>query len=725
MFRRTLGRALSLATVASLLMTTVVFADDIVAEAQDSVTNGNATNVFLSSDNGLTQSFEVALAIECADRTHIAGNTTISMSSASSIPAGGSLSAESVTIVKPAGWPADTSRCGSTSMTAYGSSTVTVTAPAAVELDKEYTFQLRWSSSDPDATSGDADVSIKFTVTGTGSGGGGTDPDPCEGAAVATPAISSDPAGPNGLNNWYTSVPTVSATTATTGATVQYSTNGTTWTSTAPTLANGTTTVSAKATHDTCSGVESAVATREFKVDTTAPLITFEGQTPDGWTNGSVVLEWSCSDATSSVVAPTITKTISAEGQNQQESATCTNGAGLTASSTDGDADIDLTAPTITASVAPYVPGNWTNQDVLVDFTCADNVGGSGIPAGNNTVADVTVDTSAADQSVTSTGTCTDAAGNPAAHVTVSNIDIDKVKPLISGSVTPIDGNNGWHKTAPTVSFTCSDALSGLASCLVNGTSSSSIVLGESASAQTINGTATDSAGNTETASVSNLYVDLSAPLLNVTDPNTSTSFSICAGAAPSRPSFAPSDLISGIDNGTSVTYDSWTTPTTASGVGTYTYTANAQDLAGHTASSSQNYSVSYGTTANGGAFSGVLQPVNADGTSRFKTGSTVPIKFRLMCGTTSISNAVAALTVRRLDGTPDAGEQEVVSTAASTTGNLFRYSADGAQYIFNLNTKAPYTYGTTSTSFSAGTYQFTITLDSGEKYSFNFQLVK
>jgi len=57
--------------------------------------------------------------------------------------------------------------------------------------------------------------------------------------------------------------------------------------------------------------------------------------------------------------------------------------------------------------------------------------------------------------------------------------------------------------------------------------------------------------------------------------------------------------------------------------------------------------------------------------------------------------------------------EMEAVSTAAATTGNLFRYSSDGNQYIFNLNTKP----------LSTGTWQIRIELDDGTSQYVNISL--
>jgi hypothetical protein len=165
---------------------------------------------------------------------------------------------------------------------------------------------------------------------------------------------------------------------------------------------------------------------------------------------------------------------------------------------------LDRVQPTITAETNGYTPGTWTNQDVDVDFTCADNVGGSGIAI--NTVAGSTVSTEGADQSVSNTGSCIDNAGNPGESVTVADIDIDKTKPSIAIS-SPATGTTTFLASV-TVQGTASDALSGLASTTVNGSAvavmsgafSDSVSL--ACGANTITAAAVDNAGNTESTDV-------------------------------------------------------------------------------------------------------------------------------------------------------------------------------------------------------------------------------
>lgn len=157
---------------------------------------------------------------------------------------------------------------------------------------------------------------------------------------------------------------------------------------------------------------------------------------------------------------------------------------------------LDTVAPVITGSTGSYTLGTWTNQDVVVDFSCAEaGTVQSGIFS--DTVAGETLSSTGADQTSTSTGGCIDAAGNSATAATVTDIDIDKVAPVAGfSSTSPVHGGTYWSTTVPTAVASCSDLLSGVAT--TNG-----CVLGGSVSGtqHTITATATDNAGNTASAS--------------------------------------------------------------------------------------------------------------------------------------------------------------------------------------------------------------------------------
>lgn len=305
--------------------------------------------------------------------------------------------------------------------------------------------------------------------------------------------------------------------------------------------------------------------------------------------------------------------------------------------------------------------------------------------------------------------------GNLAADTATASYTIrDTAKPTISHTLSAQPNGNGWYKDDVTVTFECADTPgSGIKSCVADGEAGASKTLYEGAD-QSISGTATDWAGNTATDTAFGINIDKTAPALGVTGA-TSGSYDACS--IPSRPTSAPSDALSGLAGlGT----ESWSTPNSASGVGSYTYTASATDLAGNSATETRTYAVNYG-----GAFGGFLQPINSDGKSRFKLGSTIPVKFQLVCGGTPVTGAIAKLMVKKADGTADPGVDEAISTAAATSGNLFRFS--DSQYIFNLSTKTGYLNPNSATpiSFALGTWTITAVLDDGTTRSVDFQLIK
>jgi hypothetical protein len=131
--------------------------------------------------------------------------------------------------------------------------------------------------------------------------------------------------------------------------------------------------------------------------------------------------------------------------------------------------------------------------------------------------------------------------------------------------------------------------------------------------------------------------------------------------------------------------------------LGKTTVNCSATDSHGLTATGSFLVTVQY-------SWSGVLQPINTDGSSIFKLGRTVPVKFQLTGASAGITNATATLSVAQVSSTVTGTYLEAVSTAAATTGSLFRHDATSGQYIFNLDTSG----------LSTGTWSLKIDLGDG-----------
>ncbi|MFC1815941.1 hypothetical protein ACFL0M_08370, partial [Thermodesulfobacteriota bacterium] len=143
--------------------------------------------------------------------------------------------------------------------------------------------------------------------------------------------------------------------------------------------------------------------------------------------------------------------------------------------------DNDL--PTISAQVTPSPnAAGWNNSDVTVSFECSD------ITSGVASCPDpVVVASEGADQAVT--GTVIDHAGNSATQ-TVS-VNLDRTPPEIVATASPPPNAEGWNNTDVTVTFACTDAMSGIEAC-----PDPSLVNTEGVG-QSVPGAATDKAGNT------------------------------------------------------------------------------------------------------------------------------------------------------------------------------------------------------------------------------------
>ncbi|WP_341201518.1 Ig-like domain-containing protein [Planomicrobium okeanokoites] len=113
---------------------------------------------------------------------------------------------------------------------------------------------------------------------------------------------------------------------------------------------------------------------------------------------------------------------------------------------------------------------------------------------------------------------------------------------------------------------------------------------------------------------------------------------------------------------------------------GKQTVSVTATDQAGNSSAYSMTYYVY--------DFSGVLQPVKADGKSVFQKNRTVPVKFQVFDGSTYVQDAVATIHLVKVSDTFDEGEIQVTSTSGASIGNEFRYDSMDEQYIFNLGTK-------------------------------------
>lgn len=354
----------------------------------------------------------------------------------------------------------------------------------------------------------------------------------------------------------------------------------------------------------------------------------------------------------------------------------------------------DNIAPTVDHSLSPKPNADdWNKSDVTVTFTAKDDDQGSGVAS---VTPPVTVSTETSGRVIT--GTAKDTAGNIGTDLVT--VKLDKTAPTISGAVTAgTKTASGWYSGPVTVTFTCSDALSGLATC------PDPVVLSANG-ANTATGTATDKAGNTASASVSGINIDQEKPTLTTADVNVQGGTFIL-GTAPSATCTA-TDSFSGVASCTVKVAGG-----NANGVGTFTYTATAVDKVGNTTTVTGSYRVIY-------RFDGFLQPINDTAhqvgvsTSVFKAGSTVPVKFQLKKSSGTVVQATAGPDwITPVKGSSmSVPVDESVYAATGDSGSDYRFDTTAQQYLYNWKT------GTGGNYWRIG-----VTLDDGQTYYVNIGL--
>jgi hypothetical protein len=206
-----------------------------------------------------------------------------------------------------------------------------------------------------------------------------------------------------------------------------------------------------------------------------------------------------------------------------------------------------------------------------------------------------------------------------------------------------------------------------------------------------------DNQGVTLTATVTVLTPGLGTPTGSVTFKDGSTTFGTGA-----------------LNNGT-VTFT-----TSALGVGTHSITAvYAGDLnfggSGSTPAIQQVQYEPAGTSCLGAPAHQILQPINADGTSVWKQGRTIPAQFRV-CDANGVSIGTAGVISsfslsQIISGTITNVDETVSST---TTDSAFHWDTTNQQWVFNISTK----------SLAANnTYVYTIGLNDGTTIAFKYGL--
>jgi hypothetical protein len=394
----------------------------------------------------------------------------------------------------------------------------------------------------------------------------------------------------------------------------------------------------------------------------------------NGWYVSDVTVSWNVVDnesviSSSSGCGSTI---ISADTPGTTLTCTATSTGGTSSQSV--TIKRDATAPSISGSASPAPNGNgWSNSDVTVSFTCGDALSGIASCESPHVLS-----SEGAGQSAT--GYATDNAGNTA-NTTVAEINIDKTAPTATATPAPAANVNGWNNSDVTVSFSGTDALSGIDFC------DSPVVLSSDGAGQSASGTCTDKAGNvSDPATASGINIDKTAPSVAlVGGPADGASYYF--GSVPAAPTCTASDALSGLDGACMVSGF-------GTAVGSHTVTGSVTDKAGNSASDAHTYSVLAWT------LNGFFQPVDMGASvwNTVKGGSTIPLKFRVFAGSTELTDTSVVTLLKAAQVPCSSGSEDTIEELAPTGGTSLRYDSTGAQFIYNWQTpkKPGYCYRVT-----------------------------
>ena len=464
------------------------------------------------------------------------------------------------------------------------------------------------------------------------------------------------------------------------------------------TFSLGTTTV-------TCSATDSAdnTGSADFTVtvrDTTPPTVEVptvddvEATGPDGAT--VTFGEVSATDVVDGPLNPTCSQASGTVFPLGSTTVTCaaTDAAGNKGERSFTVKVVDTTAPEV------HTPANLVVGNTLP--TGASNVIYTGASATDAVSGEVPVTCAPPSGSTfplgvtTVTCTATDKAGNTGEATFTVEVQ-DWTKPVVT---VPADiTTEATGPSGATVSYTgvtAEDDVDGPVTATCTTESGSVFPLGTT----TVTCSASDKAGNKGDNSFTVTVKDTTGPVVAVPPDRTVTATS-AAGATVTYAAPTATDLVDGTVAATCDRASGSVFP-----LGSTTVTCTAKDQAGNTGTGSFTVLVT-------AAWSNVLQPVNLDGSSVFKLGSTVPVKFQLTGASAGARDLVARLYLQRVGSAKDGDVLEAISTSNATTGNLFRYDATSGQYIFNLATK----------TLSTGTYQLRIDLGDGVRHTVNISL--
>lgn len=276
----------------------------------------------------------------------------------------------------------------------------------------------------------------------------------------------------------------------------------------------------------------------------------------------------------------------------------------------------------------------------------------------------------------------------------------DTIPPATTATLIGSPGNNGWYISDVQVNLTAADNGGGTGvNRIIYSFDNSNWITYITPLPITNEGTttiyysSTDNAGNVESTRTQIVNIDKTPPQVTIATPADGSVYLLNRTLIAN---WSVHDSLSGIASATGTVPDGSTIDTGA--VGVRIFSIMTVDNAGNTMVQNTSYTITYN-------FLGILPPLKIDNTSIFKSGSTVPVKFRIADANGNyVSTALANLTYQKITDDILGTFEEPISTSQANEGNIFRYDSTDNLYIFNLGTR----------DMAKGTYQLYINLDDG-----------
>jgi hypothetical protein len=454
---------------------------------------------------------------------------------------------------------------------------------------------------------------------------------------------------------------------------------------------------------DQAGNVDATPASRSWTVDTSAPDTTISvGGPADGSITSSTAASFSFSGTDNVTAAASLSFQCSLDGA---AFASCTSPQAYSAlvpgphifavRAVDqaGNVDatpasrswtVDTSAPSVTCGAAP---SGWQGFEVAIHCTATDS---SGVRVGDEDFYLATAVGVGYEDSNASTDdheVC-DLVGNCVTAGPISGLKVDLKAPTLSSCQ---EADVAWHGAEVTRQCSYTDGGSGAGDLTVDLSTNVGATNEDSNASATVGNSpdgdqACDAVGNCAVAPgpISGNKVDRKAPVITITSPSGPYVLGQVVNAT-----YSCSDGGSGVSSCAGPVASG--SPFDTATVGAKSFTVNGQDNVGNASSSTNPYTVSYSLgSCLGSAGHQILQPVNYDGSSVFKKGSTVPAKFRVCDANNNSIGTAGVVSSFKLIGTYTGTALATVDEAVDSTtpDTAFRWSATDQQWIYNVSTK-------------------------------------